>query len=155
MIERRRHYRTTCRVSACIEQRGLVNADRYCRTSNIGMKGVFMPDVPSQPIGKVCKLLIRDHFDEDLRIDARVTHVTDGGVGFVFTNPKVEECLKLKHLVKPHWDRQDFMQAMMMVMRYSSPATDLKDCLALISLLSNNPGIFSRQPHKSCSTKLM
>lgn len=148
MKERRRHHRTVCRVPACIEQTGLINADQYCRTSNIGMKGVFMPNAPRQPLGKNCKLVIHDNAEDPLRLDAKVSHVSKDGIGFLFTSPRVEECLRLKHLVKPYWDGKDFLEGMMLMLRYSQPSTELKDCLSLTSFLSLYPGVFSKPSGK-------
>ncbi len=154
MNERRRHYRTECRVPACVEQKGLIDVDQYCRTSNIGMKGVFMPNAPRQPLGKICKLVIHDNAQDPLKIDARVSHISKDGIGFTFTNPRVEDCFRLKHLVKPHWDGKDFLEGMMLMLRYSKPSTELKDCLSLTSFLSLYPGVFTRFPHSKSGCNL-
>lgn len=150
MNERRRHKRTVCRLTACVEKPGMVKADRFCRTGNIGMKGAFLTNIPQQPLGSSCTLVFHDK-DHPLKLSARVTHLTAGGVGFTFSNPKVEECLRLKHLVKPHWDGKDFLEGILLMLRYSEPTTELKDCLALTTFLSNNPQVFVRQPHTECS----
>ena len=147
MNERRHHYRTDCRISACIEDHGLIAIEQHCLTSNIGMKGVFMPNAPHKPIGTVCTLVIHDSPVQPLKIKARVSHLSEHGVGFTFMDPPIESCLRLKHLVKPHWDGKDFMEGMMLMMRYSKPATELKDVLALTSILSNTSEMFVRMPH--------
>lgn len=149
MNERRQHYRTDCRISACIEQPGFIKTDQYCQTSNIGMKGAFLSNVPHHPVGASCQLIFQDNNDP-LRISAKVARVTDKGIGFVFNQPHIEDCLRLKHLVKPQWDGQDYMEGVMLILRYSKPANSLRDCLSLTSLLSSNPNLFSRLPHKNC-----
>ena len=149
MHDRRQHYRTNCRISACIEKPGIINANQYCQTSNIGMKGAFLTNVPHHPVGSSCKLIFQDRY-EPLKINAKVARVTEHGVGFMFTQPHLEECLRLKHLVKPHWDGQDYMEGIMLILRYSKPTNSLGDCLSLTSLLSTNSSLFKRLPHKSC-----
>lgn len=152
MSERRRHYRTDCRVSACIEEHGLIAIDQHCLTGNIGMKGVFMHKAPRKPIGAFCTLIIHDSPVQPLKVNARVSHLSEHGVGFTFVNPPLEACLRLKHLVKPHWDGKDFMEGMMLMMRYSKPAKELKDVLALTTILSNSTEMFVKMPHtpESC-----
>ncbi len=152
MTERRKHFRTACRITACIEEPGLIQADQYCRTSNIGMKGVFIPDAPQYPIGTKCRLVIRDHAGEPLKLDAKVSHHHQAGLGFTFTKPPMEDCLRLKHIVKPVWDGKDFLEGMLLMLRYSEPATELSDCLALTSFLATNPKLFANRPHtlESC-----
>ena len=148
MNERRRHYRTDCRISACIEEHGFISIDQNCQTSNIGMKGVFMPNAPHKPIGTSCSLLIHDSPGQPLKVNARVSHLSEHGVGFTFVKLPIDACLRLKHLVKPHWDGKDFIEGMMLMMRYSKPATELKDVLALTSILSNSSEMFVKMPHK-------
>jgi len=140
---------------ACIEEPGLFEAEKYCRTSNISMKGVFIPNAPTKSLGKEYQLLIHDHSDNPLRLGAIVTHQANQGVGFTFTNLHIDECLRLKHIVKPFWDGKDFMQGMLLMLRYSKPATELKDCLALTSFLSSNPNVFAKHPYtaESCSMR--
>jgi hypothetical protein len=143
MNDRRRHSRTDCRISACIEQAGIALKDSYCRTGNIGMKGVFLPKAIHRPLGTVCKLIIHDHNQEPLKIDARVTHLGNGGVGFTFTKTATTENQRLKNIVDPQWDGRDFMEGMMLMLRYSQPATELKDCLSLTTALSAQSHLFN------------
>ena len=153
MVDRRRHYRTECRIAACIGQRGLVRADQHCHTANIGMKGAFLPNAPKHPVGSYCELIIHDNASSPLRVKAIVAHATKAGIGFTFTQPQIDDCLRLKHLVKPHWDGKSFLDGMILLMRYSQPATELKDVLSLTSMLSIHPeAFFTRQPHsrESC-----
>ena len=147
MNERRKHYRTPCRITACIEEPGLIKADQYCRTANIGMKGVFIPNAPLSPVGAKCTIKIEDQFSKPLRIEARVTHRSNEGIGFTFIKPPMDDCLRLKHIVKPVWDGKDFLEGMLLMLRYSDPATELKDCLALTSFLARNPHLFANRPH--------
>ena len=121
--------------------------DQHCQTSNIGMKGVFMPNAPHKPIGTSCTLLIHDSPTQPLKVNARVSHLSKQGVGFTFVQLPIDSCLRLKHLVKPHWDGKDFIEGMMLMMRYSKPATELKDVLALTSILSNTSEMFVKMPH--------
>lgn len=147
MNERRNHFRTACRVTACIEEPGLIQADQYCRTSNIGMKGVFIPKAPQYPIGTKCRISIEDHTGKPLKLDAIVSHYNLAGVGFTFPQPPMDDCLRLKHIVKPVWDGKDFLEGMLLMLRYSEPATDLSECLALTSFLARNSNLFANRPH--------
>jgi len=155
MNDRRRNYRTDCRISACIESPGLVNADKDCYTGNIGMKGVFLTDAPGHPVGTLCKLVIHDHKEKPLTVDVRVSHVSKEGVGFVFVSPQAEERVRLKYLVHPYWDGLDYLDGMMLMMRYSKPATELKDVLSLTTMLSASPGLFAKFPHTNKSNNIL
>ncbi len=111
-----------------------------------------MHKAPHKPIGTYCTLLIHDSPVQPLKIKARVSHLSPHGVGFTFVDPPIDSCLRLKHLVKPHWDGKDFMEGMMLMMRYSKPAKELKDVLALTSILLDSSGMFVKVPHtkESC-----
>ena len=113
-----------------------------------------MPDAPRYPLGTKCTVVIQDHAGKPLKISARVSHHSQDGVGFTFSNPHIEDCLRLKHIVKPHWDGKDFLEGMLLMLRYSAPATELKDCLSLTSFLSSNPNVFARRPHTPDSCAL-
>ena len=156
MTDRRKHYRTDCRITACIEEPGLIQADQYCRTSNISMKGVLIPNAPLYPVGTKCKVAIHDRADDPLRLDVIVSHHSSEGTGFTFTNLHIDDCLRLKHIVKPVWDGKDFLEGMLLMLRYSPPTTELKDCLALTTFLSSNTYLFTRHPHdrKSCPVEM-
>lgn len=145
MSDRRKNSRTDCRIGACIEEPGLFVNHRYCRTANIGMKGVFLPRTFNRPLGSVCKLIIHDQAQEPLKIKARVTHLANGGVGFTFTNPANSEKQRLEKIMNPQWDGKDFMEGVMMILRYSQPTTELKDCLSMTHLLSSQSHLFSHQ----------
>ena len=149
MNDRRKHYRTTCRIKSCIEHRGLLHAEKYCQSGDIGMKGIFIHDLPELSVGSSYNVLIQDRQSEQpLKLNARVTHCSKTGVGFSFSQPRLEDCLRLKHLVKPHWDRNNFLDGLVLMMRYSSPAKELKDALMLTRLLETNQNIlFARQSH--------
>jgi hypothetical protein len=119
------------------------------------MKGVFVSNAPDYPVGTRCKLVIHDHKEKPLVVDVRVSHVCKEGVGFVFVSPQDEERLRLKYLVKPYWDGQDHLDGMMLMMRYSKPATELKDVLSLTTMLSASPGLFSKFPHTNKSNNIV
>lgn len=149
MSDRRKHYRTGCRITACLEQHGMLKAEKRCQTSNIGMKGIFIQNLPKLPIGSSSVILIHDRNPNPLRLTGKVTHVSYDGVGFSFSQPQLEDCLRLKHLVKPHWDRKDFLQGLILMMRYSKPSTELKDALMLTRLLETESSLFARKPHEA------
>jgi hypothetical protein len=150
MNDKRHHYRTSCRISACLEQRGLFSSKKNFQTSDIGMKGIFIKDIPELPVGSKKVISIHDNAGAPLRLNAHVAHVSDDGVGFTFFQPQIEDCLRLKHLVKPFWNRVDFLEGLILIMRYSHPSKELKDILKLTRLLeTDSSGLFARAPHSA------
>jgi len=149
MNDRRRHHRTRCRVAACIEQYGLISADQICYTSNLSMKGIFMPGIPHRPIGSLCRLVIHDHV-EPLKLNAKVSRLATSGVGFAFAHKDQNDCLRLQHLMRPQWDGKNYLEGVLLMLRHSEQSATLKDCLSMTSLLSRSHGSFTKHAHLSC-----
>ena len=147
---KRRHPRTDCRFPVCIEQKCSFFAESHCHTSNIGMKGLFIPNAPKLSTGSRCTVIIHDNQQEILKIAARVSHTDGSGVGLTFEEQRIEHCLKLKHIVKPRWNGESLLEGLLLTARYAHPR-DLKECLALTSLLAAKPPELYGLPHTECS----
>lgn len=148
MNEKRQHLRTQCRVPACIEQAGFLSDRQHCYTSDVGMKGIFLRNAPGHPVGSKCTVVIHDK-TEPLKLDARVTHVNSEGLGLTFTDTHMNECLRLKHLVKPSWNGESLLDGFLMACRYIRPRS-LGDSLSLTSLLSSRPANLNKPQRHTC-----
>ncbi|MGD2119480.1 MAG: PilZ domain-containing protein [Chromatiales bacterium] len=150
IANKRRHPRTDCRFPVSIEQECSFFSQSHCHTSNIGMKGLYIPNAPKMSAGATCTVVLHDHQEEILRLTARVSHTDGSGIGLTFEGQHLEHCLKLKHIVKPRWNGESLLEGLLLTARYAHP-TDLKDCLALTSLLASKPPELYGQPHTECS----
>lgn len=110
-----------------------------------------MTHPPCHPVGTKCKLILQDHSNVPLKLAATVTHASDKGVGYTFIKPKIDDCLRLKHLVKPYWDGEDYLQGVMLMMRYSKPSSELKDMLSITKMMDDPSDLFASVPHTKSS----
>lgn len=94
-------------------------------------------------------IALLDQSDSPLPLDAKVMHINKLGTGVTFSNQRKEDCLRLKHIVHPHWDGNDYFEDTMLLLRYANEPDDLKHCLSLTELLSKKTTFVRKStPHR-------